>query len=180
VGGSPCPARGDLVAFSDLIVNRHLDVWERDASAGESLLERLASDRLPVEDHSRSEDIIDDVQVRLIPGFFEEPPNDHLLLFDCHAPSSVDVQRPGSAAATGRRLHAAVRLSVHQLPLKPVAGSPSCVRDRHNLHTFVTLAEDDEKGESAKEVSARIGQVGRPTAWCVFDLPEREVELGHE
>jgi hypothetical protein len=54
------------------------------------------------------------------------------------------------------------------------------MRDRHNLHTLVTLAEDDENGGSAKEVSTRVGVVGRPTAWCVFDPPEREVELGHE
>ena len=91
MGSPPCPTRGNLLAFSNPIVDRNLNVRERDASAGESLLERLASDRLPIEDDGRSEDLIDYIQVLLIPGFFEEPPDDHFVLFGCPMPSSADV-----------------------------------------------------------------------------------------
>ena len=55
VSGVPRPACRHLLALGDLIVNRNLDIGERGTATCESLLERVASDRLPVEHYGRSE-----------------------------------------------------------------------------------------------------------------------------
>ncbi len=52
--------------------------------------------------------------------------------------------------------------------------------DGKNLDTIVCLTEDDEEGESAKEVTPRSVEVWRPLAWRLFDPLDGRVQRCHE
>jgi hypothetical protein len=118
---SPCSTRRHLVTFGNLVINRHVDVGERGPATGESLLECVSADRLPVEDYGRGKDLVDHVLVLLIPHLFEEAPDDSFVLVLRHARLLLVSNAPDQA----RRAPADQWHRVHT-PLRPPTPESGC------------------------------------------------------